>query len=437
LVAATEAGAFVSRHGRSWQRVVHGLPAGPVSAAALRPLARSADHGAPEADARLEIWLVTAGDLWRVEAVVASGAVEGSGVELSPAVRERIPGRPASDGPVDVAAGLPGAALAVLYPQALARLLPTSGAQRRWEVGYPSLLPGAPGRRLSGAADTAWLGTEAGLLMARSAAGPWHRAAAPAGGARSGVVVSIGEQLFVAGGPALLEARRVPEPGALTMRPPPPRAQRALPRDPSLRRVHERALEHTGLAPSYFRKLRGSLKRRGWVPALSLRAAAAYDHDSNDDRDQTYTYGALHDLRDRGSLYSRDIEGAVVLTWDLGDVVYNPEAPDLSREVRQVITLRDNMLDEINQLYFDRRRALVALSAYADGSDPEAVALELRSRELAAGLDAWTGGWFSEQIDHSHAPPPADALAPPPPHPAARSHAWEQSNRNGPDHPTQ
>jgi hypothetical protein len=88
----------------------------------------------------------------------------------------------------------------------------------------------------------------------------------------------------------------------------------------------------------------------------------------------------------------------VLLTWDLGDIAYADDAPDLSREDRQVVTLRDNMLDEINQLYFDRRRALIALSAYADRTDPEAVVLELRSQELAAGLDAWTGGWFSDQV---------------------------------------
>ncbi len=53
----------------------------------------------------------------------------------------------------------------------------------------------------------------------------------------------------------------------------------------------------------------------------------------------------------------------------------------------------------VYQLYFDRQRTLLALSAYADRSDPEAMALELRCRELAAGIDAWTGGWFSEQLE--------------------------------------
>jgi hypothetical protein len=60
--------------------------------------------------------------------------------------------------------------------------------------------------------------------------------------------------------------------------------------------------------------------------------------------------------------------------------------------------LRDNVLDELAQLYFDRRRALLALDSQPDKGSPEAVALRLRAEELAAGLDAWTGGWFSRAL---------------------------------------
>ena len=78
------------------------------------------------------------------------------------------------------------------------------------------------------------------------------------------------------------------------------------------------------------------------------------------------------------------------------------------------MTLRDNLLDEINQLYFDRQRTLLALAAFADRSDPEAAALEIRSRELAAGLDAWTGGWFSEQLRaDTRRPAPHEVLSKP------------------------
>ncbi|MDG2335210.1 MAG: hypothetical protein P8Q97_13370 [Myxococcota bacterium] len=36
--------------------------------------------------------------------------------------------------------------------------------------------------------------------------------------------------------------------------------------------------------------------------------------------------------------------------------------------------------------------------AHPDKGSPEAAALRLRAEELAAGLDAWTGGWFSRAL---------------------------------------
>jgi len=179
-----------------------------------------------------------------------------------------------------------------------------------------------------------------------------------------------------------------------------------LPIDPDLRLVHAQALAYVGIEPDYFSRLRRGLGRRGWLPTLSLRAAAAYDRDSGSDFDESFSYGELHDLNGRNSARSRDFDGSLTLSWDLGDIAYAPAAPELSREGRQVVTLRDNVLDEVNQLYYDRRRALVALSAYADRSDPEAIALELRSHELAAGLDSWTGGWFSAQVREPGELPP-------------------------------
>ena len=52
----------------------------------------------------------------------------------------------------------------------------------------------------------------------------------------------------------------------------------------------------------------------------------------------------------------------------------------------------------LTQLYFDRRRALLALDSQPDKQTPEAELLRLRAEELAAGLDAWTGGWFSAAL---------------------------------------
>jgi hypothetical protein len=392
-VAATEAGAYVSHDGVAWRHIVDGAPSAPMRGIAMRPLSGAADT-------RVEIWLLGPMDPWRLVASRGQG-----GLQLEPARRVTVPGRPASQVPLDIVVDAPGAELAILYATAIARVLPAPSPEPRWETIYPVLPPGALALRLSAAAGLLWLGTDQGLMRAVGVAGTLRRAGAPAGRTASGRVVATASVAFAVSTLGLLEGRAElsaalsAEPsGAMQVRTRPT----PLPVDPALRLVHERAIEYVGLQPGYMRGLRRRLGGRGWMPSVSLRGAAAFDRDTYDGRDESFTYGELHDLRDHGGSRSRDYDAGVTLSWDLGDVVYPSEAPDLSREARQVVTLRDNLLDEINQLYFDRRRALIALSAFADRSDPEAALLELRCQELAAGLDAWTGGWFSSQIRPAH-----------------------------------
>jgi hypothetical protein len=129
---------------------------------------------------------------------------------------------------------------------------------------------------------------------------------------------------------------------------------------------------------------------------LSLRLAGGEDRQRQRDYDEAFVSGEKRYLHDYEKERSLDFDASLLLTWDFGDVAYNPESIDLSRESRLVISLRDGVLDEINQLYFERRGLLQQLAASPDASGPEVRQLELRAAELAAGLDAWTGGWFSE-----------------------------------------
>ena len=388
VLVATDAGAFASRDGEVWVRLFQGVPSAPVVALAVRSRVREAAGAAG-----VDVWLVAGARLYRL-----SIASVGSSVEAMPARRVEITGWPSSQSVVDVVVDVEGAEVVVLFTQSIARLLPTAGdaAALRWEVVHPVLPPGAVSRRMVAAAGRVWLATDRGLLAAAPWPARWQRAAQPAGSAATLALAGTRRQVAAAGPTGLWAGR--PERVVLGTRQADPRGVGVIARDPELRRVHEKALERAGLDPAYWKRLRGGLGRRGWLPELSLSASVGYDRDTDHDYDESFTSGQLHRLNDRSSGRSRDFGGSLTLRWDLGDVAYNTEAPDLSREGRQVITLRDTILDEINQLYFDRRRALVALSRFADRRDPEAVALEIRARELAAGLDAWTGGWFSVQL---------------------------------------
>jgi hypothetical protein len=163
--------------------------------------------------------------------------------------------------------------------------------------------------------------------------------------------------------------------------------------EPSIQSVHRAAIAYLELHRGRFEPMRRRVNRRGWLPILTLRG----DHDTgegwNTDYDQAYLSGDTRFLVDRDFDRSRDWGVALTLTWDLADLAYHPEEIDVSREARELLELRDDVLDEITQLYFERRRVLAELAALAD---PAAQArLRLRADELAAGIDAWTGGWFS------------------------------------------
>jgi hypothetical protein len=258
----------------------------------------------------------------------------------------------------------------------------------------PALPPGASAVRLGFAFDRYWLATDAGLVGAATLEGPWQRAAAPAGRLPVRALAAADASLHVAARQALLRAA-----------PPPLRAGDAatrapLPVDPAIADVHRVALSYLSLQPARMELLRRGASRRGWFPSLSFRVG----HDRGDlrrrDFDQSFLSGETRDLFDEQLDRDREIAMDLTLSWDLGDAAFHPEEIDVSRESRAVIELRDDVLDEITQLYFERRRVLAELAAI-DAASPDAHPLRQRAAELAAGIDAWTGGWFSR---HAAAP---------------------------------
>ena len=121
------------------------------------------------------------------------------------------------------------------------------------------------------------------------------------------------------------------------------------------------------------------------------------------DRDQTYSSGATRQLFDRDRSRGHDWDAGLELRWDLAAAIFDPELIDLAREHRAQIALRDDVLDEVTQLYFERLRVLGSLAALRGSGGARGLAetrsearrLRERAEELAAGLDAWTGGAFS------------------------------------------
>jgi hypothetical protein len=340
------------------------------------------------------LWAIVAGDLF-----VATLAAEAGG--LRAAAFERVPLAAQGGGPVDLLAGSDGE-LMVLQSGALARW--TSSGFETLPLALP---PGVEPLRLARGAGGAWIASDGGLLEAPMLAGPWRRAGGAAGGAPASAVTATATRVFVATTRGVFAATtRAPAPDL-------PAAQQAgrgparseaqpseEPGEPEVGAVQRAALRYLELGSDRLARFQRRVARRGFLPELSVHGDYGGVRASDEDHDQTvFASGERYQLLDRLHERQRDFVVGATLRWDLGDTVYHPEELDISKEVRELIELRDEVLDEINQLYFERRRVLLERAQLPDPAGPEAERLALRARELAAGLDAWTGGWWSRQVE--------------------------------------
>jgi hypothetical protein len=383
---ATGDGLFVSRDARVWQRLAGSLPSGEASAVALRRRGHV-----------VACWGVVRGELWRVDLELHGPDTPDGEANAAAASRAVLPFATRDGGAVDIAVGLAEAALVVVFPQALA-VRGKDAAGERWEILRPELPPGARALRLGSGAGRHWLATDRGLLEAARLSGPWRRTTPPAGTSAIRAAVGGPDALFAAASDGVLAGRPAPPPAA-----PAPAGGRsdaplALPPDPPISRVHRAALRYLGLDQSRMEALRRGARRRAWWPIVGVRGSAEWDHSRNTDRDQAFLSGDTRHLIDREYDSEDAFEVSLSLPWDLGGVAYEPESIDVSHETREVIELRDDVLDEITQLYFERRGGLAALAEASAAPAAERRRLRLRADELAAGIDAWTGGWFGRQV---------------------------------------
>jgi hypothetical protein len=344
------------------------------------------------------LWAIVGGDLYGA-ALDANGA----GIRAVGVVREAL----AEQGgpPLDLAVGAEGE-LIVLQQSALARQ-----TSRGFESIPLVLPPGVLPVRLALADGRAWIASDGGLLEAPGLAGPWRRADGAPGGAPATAVVATAARVFAATTRGVFAADlAAPQSSASRLPATPqaaPGAARSEPQaseDPDVGAVQRAALRYLELGSTRLASFRHRLARRGLLPELSVQGDYGGFRAHDLDEDETvFASGDRFLLRDRLSEGGRDFGVGAVLRWDLGDTVYNFEEVDISREVRELIELRDEVLDEVNQLYFERRRVLLERSLLPDPASPEAERLALRARELGAGLDAWTGGWWSRQAE-PHSP---------------------------------
>jgi hypothetical protein len=433
MLVATQAGAFWSTQGRVFQPLMVGGASAPATLVAMeRGVLAPRVHETNASAAPLRrLWILRADQLFEVV-----GFVVESGLRVIETRMLSLPRPMDARRPVDLVVDPQDTRLHLVFGDVIASRSITASASERdtvsWRIDRPVLPPGSHIRRLAWGPDGRhWIATDRGLLEADGLSQAFRRSNGPRGNecvdVRSGEespLVSLCRRGIYSWTQRSSEVARVLADGVLgdvtqditqdanhdrthevaeENSAPASDSERVgevgveidLDGDPPLSQIRARALRRAGLGVERSQRLREGLHERAFWPELSLRIGADLDRDRENDDRQSFVSGDtrfLHDTkRDRNFGFGASIQ----FDWELGGIAYPDAAVDLSRELRQVISLRDDVSDEINQLYFERQGIRERLLGREALAPEEVLRLRLRAGEIEAGLDAWTGGWLS------------------------------------------
>ena len=88
----------------------------------------------------------------------------------------------------------------------------------------------------------------------------------------------------------------------------------------------------------------------------------------------------------------------VSLSWDFGDFIFSSDQTSIDSRSKLMVELREDVLDQITRLYFERRRMQIELLSAQFPDPPIPFDRQMRIDELTALIDALTGGGFSEAV---------------------------------------
>lgn len=167
--------------------------------------------------------------------------------------------------------------------------------------------------------------------------------------------------------------------------------------EPSIEEIKEAAIDYAEVSPDKIRKWRKEAAHRAWLPDLR------FAYDKGKDWQNSYTYYKVDGeyVKYDDITKDRDKGWSISLTWELGDLIWNSAQTSIDARSRLMVQLRDDVLNEVTRLYFERRRLQYELFFSPPENIQEKIEKELRLQELTANIDALTGSYLSKRLNQA------------------------------------
>ncbi len=163
--------------------------------------------------------------------------------------------------------------------------------------------------------------------------------------------------------------------------------------EPNIRDVQLAAIKFAEVSPEKIIQWRKDAAKKAFLPRINI----GLDRNSTDlwHWEGGSTTKADDDTLRRGQ---DNIDWDVSLSWDLSDLIWSEAQTSIDVRSKLMVELRDDILDQVNKLYFEHLRMKSELDNLALEDRSKRFQKQLKLEELVASLDALTSGYYSEQL---------------------------------------
>ena len=161
--------------------------------------------------------------------------------------------------------------------------------------------------------------------------------------------------------------------------------------EPTISELQRAAIRYAEVEPGKITNWRRQAAMKALLPDISV----GYDTDTYRTID-AYNYGG------KTTYTVGPDDGAkgwdVSASWDLGDLIYNDDQTSIDSRSKLMVQLRNDVLDELNVAYFERKKLQRQLDRLIDKTSEAYLEREIKIEELTATIDGLTGGYLSRRL---------------------------------------
>jgi len=163
--------------------------------------------------------------------------------------------------------------------------------------------------------------------------------------------------------------------------------------EPGIKEIQQAAIRYAEVSPEKIKIWRKQAAKKAWLPQVSV----GLDRNTTDlwHWEGGSASKPEDDILRRGN---DSLDWDVRLSWDLSKLIYNDDQTSIDVRSKLMVQLRDDILDEVTKLYFERLRVKMEIDNLNIIDIKKHIEKELKVQELTASIDALTGGYFSEQL---------------------------------------